>query len=106
MSQFCGSFAALSNRSLLTVILYCAPVCDAASAMIDTPAIAAQATVTNFRLRYCMTGPPMMPPVLCGRRVAVATALTGMMILSAKRPDDNAEGGGDVSGYDCCSLRR
>src|SRR5262245_25671437 len=96
MSQFCGSLAALSNRSLLTVILYCAAVWDAASAMIDTPAIVAQAMVTTFRLRYCMTAPPLKPPVRRGRRVAVATALTGMMILSAKRPSDNAEGGGTL----------
>src|SRR5262245_60893578 len=76
MSQFCGSFAALSKRSLLTVILYCAEVCDAASTVIDTPAIAAQAIVTSFRLQYCMTVPPLKPPVRCGRHVAVATALT------------------------------
>src|SRR3954470_19336807 len=67
MSQFCGSFAALSNRSLLTVILYCAAVCDAAHTVIDTPAIAAQAMVTSLRLRYCMTAPPMKPAVHCGR---------------------------------------
>ena len=35
MSQFCGSFAALSSRSLLTVILYCAAGCEAVSAVID-----------------------------------------------------------------------
>src|SRR5436309_2171139 len=57
MSQFCGSFAALINRSLLTVILYCAAGSLAVSTVIDTPAIAAQAMVTSLRLRYCMTAP-------------------------------------------------
>src|SRR5213080_670531 len=92
MSQFCGSFAALINRSLLTVILYCAASWDAVSTVIETPAIAAQAKVTSLRLRYCMTAPPMKPPVRCDRRVAVATALTGTKTLFAKRPRDNAEG--------------
>src|SRR5215470_17687139 len=90
MSQFCGSFAALSNRSLLTVILYCAAGWEAASMVIDTPAIAAQATVTSLRLRYCMTAPPLKP-VRCGRRLRSPQALTGMKILAAKRPQDNAE---------------
>src|SRR6266545_4014343 len=67
MSQFCGSFAALSNRSLLTVILYCAAVWDAANTVIDTPAIVAQAMVTSLRQRYCMTAPPIRPTVRCGR---------------------------------------
>src|SRR5882757_2396038 len=67
MSQFCGSFTAFSNRSLLTVILYCAAVWDVASMVIDTPAIAAQAMVTSLRLRCCMTAPPLKPPVRCGR---------------------------------------
>src|SRR5215467_4309844 len=94
MSQFCGSLAALINRSLSTVILYCAAACDAASTMIDTPAIAAQAMVTSLPLRCCMIAPPLKPTVRCGHRVAVATALTGMKILSAKCPGDNAKGGG------------
>jgi hypothetical protein len=33
----------------------------------------------------------MKVPVRCGRRIAVAAALTGMKSLSAKRPQDNAE---------------
>src|SRR5258705_13158703 len=67
MSQFCGSFTALSNPSLLTVILYCAAVWDVASMVIDTPAIAAQAMVTSLQQRYCMTAPPKKPTVRCGR---------------------------------------
>src|SRR6267142_3390111 len=55
MSQFWGSFCALTKRSLLTVILYCAAGWDAVSAVIDTPAIAAHAIVTSLWLRYCMT---------------------------------------------------
>src|SRR5262245_6915267 len=54
MSQFCGSLTALSSRSLLTVILYCACGREAVSASIDAPAKAVQAMVMSFRLRYCM----------------------------------------------------
>src|SRR5215813_1188980 len=96
MSQFCGSLAALINRSLLTVILYCAAACDAASTMIDTPAIAAQAMVTSLRLRlrYCMTAPSheadgALRSPRCGRHSADRNE-----ILSAKRSHDNAEGEG------------
>src|SRR5215471_6246932 len=99
MSQFCGSLAALINRSLLTVILYCAAACDAASTMIDTPAIATQAMETSLRLRlrYCMTAPShetarALRSPRCGRHSADRNE-----ILSAKRPHDNAEGEGRES---------
>src|SRR5438477_8196455 len=55
MSQFCGSFCALSRRSLLTVILYCAPSGEAVSAAIDTPANAAQAKLRSRKPRCCMS---------------------------------------------------
>src|SRR5215470_15380613 len=91
MSQFCGSFAALINRSLLTVILYCAAGWDAVSTVIDTPAIAAQAMVTSLRLRCCMTvssheAARALRSPRCGRHSA-----TGTKILFPKRPQDNAE---------------
>src|SRR5215470_1716267 len=69
MSQFCGSLAALSNRSLLTVILYCAAAWEAANTVIDTPAMAAQTMATILPLRCCMTAPPLSRPC-----VAVGTA--------------------------------
>src|SRR5262245_46513386 len=54
MSQFCGSFCALSNRSLLTVILYCASSGETASAAIETPAKAAQAKRIRVQACCCM----------------------------------------------------
>src|SRR5437016_13908355 len=89
MSQCCGSFEALINRSLLTVILYCAAGSDAVSAMIDTPVRAARAAVTSLRLRYCMialslegasciAGAPLLP--------------RNAKILSAKPGSSNAAG--------------
>src|SRR5262249_42652883 len=83
MSQFCGSFAALINRSLLTVIFYFAAVWDAASPAIDPTAIAAQAMVTSFRLRYCILLPPMLPPVRCGR-LRVSESMLGYLVDVSK----------------------
>src|ERR1043166_10048165 len=69
MSQFCGSFCALINRSLLTVILYCATDRDADSEASDTPANATQAIARSVRLRCGMTVPPMKPT--CGWSAAL-----------------------------------
>src|SRR5215470_20386243 len=48
MSQFCGSFWALSRRSLLTVILYWAASGKALSASAEALARATQANVTSL----------------------------------------------------------
>jgi len=44
MSQFCGSFCALTSRSLLTVSLYSAAGADATRAASETPARPMQAS--------------------------------------------------------------
>src|SRR5438132_1205213 len=53
MSQFCGSFCALTSRSLFTVMLYCATSVAAASVIADTPARAA--TIQGFRTKCRMS---------------------------------------------------
>src|SRR6266446_446208 len=89
MSQFCGSFEALINRSLLTVILYCAAGSDAVSAVIDTPVRAVQAAMTSLRLRYCMIA-LSLEGASC---VAGAPLLSRTVkILSAKPGPSNAAG--------------
>src|SRR5262245_10109614 len=50
MSQFCGSFWALSRRSRLTVSLYCACGCDVESVVSETPARMAQEKRTRVRV--------------------------------------------------------
>src|SRR5437588_859981 len=90
MSQFCGSLAALISRSLLTVILYCAAGWEAVSAVIDTPAHAAQAIVTNLRPGYCMLLPPLT--LLRDALASRCSTETKLQILSAKRSPNNAAG--------------
>src|SRR6478735_5859041 len=80
MSQCCGSLAALSRRSPLTVILYCAEGCDAVSALIDTPAKTAQAMLTSLRPRCCMIAASLNAAIAFG----AAPGRLGNKILSAK----------------------
>src|SRR5882724_9078906 len=65
MSQFCGSFCALSSRSLLTVSLYSAAGADATSAATDRLAnamqlSAAQLSPNRLLIPWGTTRPPLL----------------------------------------------
>src|SRR5262245_19046238 len=83
MSQFCGSFWALSRRSRLTVSLYCACGCEVARVTSETPARMAQEKRTKVRMQG-MRFFSLWGASLCGRSVAL-TAVR-QLYLRTPRP--------------------
>src|SRR5262245_58713280 len=71
MSQFCGSFWALSRRSRFTVSLYCACGCEVASVASETPARMAQDKRTRARVLRGMRFFSLEGRLLSGRSMAL-----------------------------------
>src|SRR5947209_450000 len=72
MSQFCGSFWALSRRSRLTVSLYCACGCEVESVASETPARIAQDNRTRARVLWGMRFFSLEGRLLFGRSMALS----------------------------------
>src|SRR5438132_9022486 len=71
MSQFCGSFWALSRRSRLTVSLYCACGCEVESVASETPARMAQDRRTKARVLWDIRFFSLEGRLLSGRSMAL-----------------------------------
>src|SRR5882757_9563311 len=71
MSQFCGSFWALSRRSRLTVSLYCACGCEVESVASETPARMVQDKRTRARVLWGMRFFSLEGRLLSGRSMAL-----------------------------------
>src|SRR5882762_7203695 len=84
MSQFCGSFWALSRRSRLTVSLYCACGCEVESVASETPARMAQDRRTKARVLWGMRFFSLEGRLLSGRSMAL-TAI-GQLYLRTSGP--------------------